>query len=430
MISALVEVVKNIRNAMVAKKKSKNSSLDSVASSQSSARGDVPGFIFSGVSAGIKGKRKKDLALIVSEVPAKAVACFTTNRLKAAPVLYGQRVMRKGILQAVVVNSGNANAVTGPQGLKHVEQTAQEAARLLKIDSDRVLVSSTGKIGVPLPVEKILQALPKAVAALEPQNLLEALRAIQTTDRTLKLHQVRGEYRGKPFHVTGLAKGAGMIEPNMATMLAYLLTDVDLPQGAMKKVFRRIVGDTFNSITVDGDQSTNDTALLLANGSSGLSLSPRAPGWKNWEDALFEVCDSLATQMILDGEGATKAVTIEVQGARNETSARRIAYAIGRSQLVKTAFFGEDPNWGRVFCALGYSGETFDPSRVDIFYGPVALVRRGLPVGSGQELKAHKVMKNQRFTVLVHLNQGKGSARILTSDLTYEYVKINAEYRT
>ncbi len=416
---------------MVAKKKSKSSSaISSEATAPSLRGGDVPGFLFSGVSAGIKGKRKKDLAMIVSEVPAKAVACFTTNRLKAAPVLYGQSVIRKGVLQAVVVNSGNANAVTGPQGLKHVKQTAQAAARLLKINSDQVLVSSTGKIGVPLPVEKILEALPKACAALGPQNLLEALRAIQTTDRTLKLHQVRGEYQGKPFHVTGLAKGAGMIEPNMATMLAYVLTDVDLPLGAMKKLFRRIVGETFNSITVDGDQSTNDTALLLANGSSGLRLTTRSPAWKPWETALFEVCDSLATQMILDGEGATKAVTIEVQGARNDASARRVAYAIGRSQLVKTAFFGEDPNWGRVFCALGYSGETFDPSCVDIFYGPVALVRRGLPVGSGQELKAHKVMKNQRFTVLVHLNQGKGSARILTSDLTYEYVKINAEYRT
>ena len=404
---------------MKRKKEFKNSSIN------------VSGFKFSGVSAGIKGNKKPDLALIVSDFPAKAVATFTTNRLIAAPVLQGLRVIRDGRLQAVVINSGNANAATGPKGLKDSLKTAEIAAHLLKISPQKVLVSSTGKIGIPLPMKKILHGLPQAVKSLSSQGFQKAAAAILTTDAFPKFHTVTGKIGGKAFTVAGLAKGAGMIEPHMATMLAYILTDLDLNFSAMKKSFSQVVEKTFNSITVDGDTSTNDTALLLANGASGIpALNPRSPGWKKFKAALQEVCAALAYQMVKDGEGATKAVEIYVKGALNSKSAKNICFSISRSQLVKTSFFGEDPNWGRVFAAVGYSGETFDPSKVDIFYGPIPLVKKGAPLSKTHESKAHQVMRNPSFRVTVDLKMGKGEAKVWTSDLTYDYVKINAEYRT
>ncbi|MFO1464813.1 MAG: bifunctional glutamate N-acetyltransferase/amino-acid acetyltransferase ArgJ [bacterium] len=391
----------------------------------------IPGFRFSGVTAGIKQVQKPDLALIVADRPVKAVATFTTNRLKAAPVLQGQRAIRGGKLRAVVVNSGNANAATGPQGLKTAWATAEAVAKGLGTSKNQVLVSSTGKIGVQLDARKILQALPGAIQGLAEKNFSQAACAIMTTDAFPKWHAVRGKVGGRPFIVAGFAKGAGMIEPNMATMLAYLFTDLDLPLGAMRKSFRSAVGASFNSISVDGDMSTNDTAVLMASGRSGIPLlKPGSPAWKAFESALLEVCQRLAWMMVQDGEGATKVVEIHVQGAKNAASAKRIAYRIARSPLVKTSFFGQDPNWGRVFAAVGYSGETFDPSRVDIYYGPIALVRNGLPTPVVNEAKAHKVMKNSQFRVLVDLKGGRGEAKVWTSDLGYAYVKINAEYRT
>lgn len=391
----------------------------------------IPGFTFSGVSAGIKVGKKLDLALICCDPPAKAVATFTGNRLKAAPVLQGMKVIRGGKLGAVVVNSGNANAATGPKGLKHSFQTAEAAARLLCIPAKQILVSSTGKIGMPLPIEKLIRALPQACRSLSPQGLPLASQAIMTTDAFPKLCQFRGRIRGKPFSVVGFAKGAGMIEPHMATMLAYILTDLDLPLAAMRRTFREVVEKTFNSISVDGDTSTNDTALFLANGASGIpALKPGSSDWAQFRRGLEEVCQTLAQKIVEDGEGATKVVEIQISGAKNEASARCIAFTIARSCLVKTSFFGEDPNWGRVFAALGYSGETFDPRRVDIHYGPIPLVRKGLSTGLAYEKRAHRIMKNAAFTVRVDLHQGKGEAKVWTSDLTYDYVKINAEYRT
>jgi glutamate N-acetyltransferase / amino-acid N-acetyltransferase len=391
----------------------------------------VPGFRFAGISAGIKQNRQPDLALIVSDIPAKAVATFTTNRLQAAPVLQGKRVIKGARLQAVVINSGNANAATGPRGLRDSLQTAAAVARLLRVPAGSVLVSSTGKIGIPLPVKKIVKALPKVAARLSPSGLTEAARAIMTTDAFPKYHQVKGELFGKPFTIAGFAKGAGMIEPNMATMLAYVVTDLDFHVPSLKRLFSKIVESTFNSITVDGDTSTNDTALLLANGMSGIpALQPGSPGWRKVEALLYELCASLAWMMVKDGEGGTKAVEIHVLGAKNSKSAKNIAFTVARSQLVKTSFFGEDPNWGRVFAAVGYSGESFDPKKVDIHYGEVPLVRKGLPTPSHHEKQAHRLMKNPTFKVTVHLNQGKGEAKVWTSDLTYDYVKINAEYRT
>ncbi len=391
----------------------------------------VAGFRFAGVSAGLKENKKLDLALIVSDRPAKAVAVFTTNRLKAAPVLQGERVIRGRSLQAVVCNSGNANAGTGERGLRDAFKTAGLAAKALAISPKKVLVSSTGKIGVPLAVHRIAKALPNAVRSLSPQGLSLAARAMMTTDAFPKVHSVQGRLNGKPYSILGLAKGAGMIEPHMATMLAYIVTDLDLSWPAMKRSFSEAVERSFNSISVDGDTSTNDTALFLANGAAKIpTLKAGSKSFRQFEKHLLEVCERLAWMMVQDGEGATKVVEVRVRGAKSPAAAKRIAYCIARSQLVKTSFFGEDPNWGRVFAALGYSGETFNPSRVDIYYGPVPLVRNGLPTRGASEKKAHRVMRNPAFQVLVDLKLGRGEAKVWTSDLTYDYVKINAEYRT
>lgn len=389
----------------------------------------VPGFRFASLAAGIKANKKPDLALIVADRPAKATAVFTTNRLKAAPVLQGEKAIRGGKLQAILVNAGCANAATGAQGLKNAFASAKAVARQLKISENSVLVSSTGKIGVQLPIQKIVAALPTAVKSLSPQGFDGAARAIMTTDAFPKVHAVRGKIGGKTYTVAGLAKGAGMIEPHMATMLAYVFTDLDLPAGAMKKAFKQAVEQSFNSISVDGDMSTNDTAVLLASGASGIpALKPGSQAFKRFEKDLLEVCQRLAWMMVQDGEGATKVAQIRVQGAKTPASARKIAYTIARSPLVKTSFFGEDPNWGRVFAAVGYSGETFDPSRVDIFYGSVALVKNGAPTAPPNREKAHRLMLADHFQVIVDLKQGRGEAEVWTSDLGHGYVKINAEY--
>jgi glutamate N-acetyltransferase / amino-acid N-acetyltransferase len=389
----------------------------------------VPGFRFASLAAGIKANKKPDLALIVADRPAKATAVFTANRLKAAPVLQGQKVIKTGKLQAILVNAGCANAATGKQGLKNSFASAKAVARQLKISENSVLVSSTGKIGVQLPIDKIAAAMPRAAAELSPDGFDAAARAIMTTDAFPKVHAVRGKIGGKNYIVAGMAKGAGMIEPHMATMLAYVLTDLDLPAGAMKQAFKKAVDSSFNSITVDGDTSTNDTALLMASGASGIpSLKSGSSQFRRFEKDLLEVCQKLAWMMVQDGEGATKVAKIRVKGAKNQASARKIAYTIARSPLVKTSFFGEDPNWGRVFAAVGYSGETFDPSRVDIFYGSVALVKNGAPTALPNREKAHRLMLKDHFQVIVDLKQGRGEAEVWTSDLGHGYVKINAEY--
>lgn len=369
--------------------------------------------------------------MIVADRPAKAVACFTTNLVQAAPVIQGRDVLRNGKLQAVVINSGNANAVTGKMGLKNAYRTAKEAGKCLRIPSGQVLVSSTGKIGEHLDMGPIVNGLPLAVQKLSPQGWRDAAEAIKTTDAFIKVASRQGKVGNKKFTLTALAKGAGMIEPNMATMLAYILTDMDLSLSLMRRCFRKVVQETFNAITVDGDTSTNDTALLWANGQSGIQLSSSdSKGFVSFNKLLGEICQDIAYQMVLDGEGATKVVGIEIRRAGSDSSARKIAYTVANSQLVKTSFFGEDPNWGRVLAAVGYSGETFDPQKVDIHYGRVPLLRNGKPTSASNEAKAHKVMKNEHFSICIDLKKGRGTARVLTSDLGYEYVKINAEYRT
>lgn len=391
----------------------------------------VPGFRFAGISAGIKGRGIPDLALIVCDRLAAAFGVFTTNRVKAAPVVVSLKNIRNGRARAVIVNSGNANACTGRRGLRDSQAMARVTARALGVPEREVLVCSTGKIGVPLPIDRILSRIPAAVRDLSPGGLLRAARAILTTDRGVKDASLRGQIGGRRFTVVGFAKGAGMIEPHMATMLAFVLTDLNLNGAAGRTIFRRAVDETFNRITVDGDVSTNDTALLLANGLAGnRPFRAASPAGREFSRALKEVMGRLAFQMVADGEGATKVVEVVVRGARSDSEARRIAYTVANSQLVRTSFFGEDPNWGRLLAAAGRSGATLDPDRVDISYDGVRVARGGVSTGRRGEGEAKKAMRKQAFRVILDLHRGRGTFSILTSDLSVAYVRLNADYRT
>lgn len=402
----------------------------------------VKGFKFAGLHCGIKeNPHKKDLSLIYSELPCQIAATYTTNLAKAAPVILDERKMKKGLCQAIIMNSGNANACTGNLGLKNAQKMINETAKALKLSPDLVFVSSTGKIGVQMPIEKICRGIRKIVSDLDETSIEDAARGILTTDFFPKIACVRGKMGKVSYNIAGFAKGAGMIEPAMrgptssgplhATMLGYFLTDLCIPAKVLQSVWNKVVDETFNRITVDGDMSTNDTAILLANGMAGnppLRLNSREA--RHFEENLKTVAMNLALKMVEDGEGATKVVELIIQGARNEAEARRIAYKVGRSQLVKTSFFGEDPNWGRLLAAVGYSGEKVNPEKVDIYYGKVKLVSKGLGLPKSVERKAHQVMKAKHFPIIIDLKQGKASYRIWTSDITYDYVKLNAEYRT
>ncbi len=402
----------------------------------------VRGFKFAGLHCGIKeNPNKKDLSLVYSEVPCQIAATYTTNLVKAAPVLIDEKKMKKGLCQAIIMNSGNANACTGILGLKNAEKMVSETAKALNISADLVFVSSTGKIGVQMPIEKILKGVRQIAPALDADSIEDAARGILTTDFFPKIAFVRGKIGKYSYSIAGFAKGAGMIEPAMkgptssgslhATMLGYFLTDLNVSAKVLQQIWNEVVEETFNCITVDGDMSTNDTAILLANGLAGNpSLKAKSKEAKQFQVNLKKVATELALKMVEDGEGATKVVELIVKGARSEAEAKRIAYKIGRSQLVKTSFFGEDPNWGRLLAAVGYSGEKVQPEKVDIYYGKVKLVSKGLGLPKEAERKAHQVMKAKHFPITVDLKLGKASYRIWTSDLTYDYVKLNAEYRT
>jgi glutamate N-acetyltransferase/amino-acid N-acetyltransferase len=395
----------------------------------------VPGFRFAGISAGIKKTGKPDLALVFSEVPATAVASFTTNLVQAAPVLVSKRNARSGVCRAVVINSGNANACTGKRGLKDAEAMVRAAAKSLRVPERQVLVCSTGKIGIPLPIGRIVSRIPNAVRALSVDGLKKSAEAILTTDAGVKLAHAEGRIFGKKYRIAGFAKGAGMIEPRMAvphaTMLAYILTDAFVTGDVLKALFKNSVEETFNRVTVDGDMSTNDTAVVLANGLAGnRAFSRKTPECRQFAEKLYNVMESLARQMVMDGEGATKCVAIEVKNARSDADARRIAYAVANSLLVKTSFYGQDPNWGRVLGAAGRAGAALDPDRVDIHYGNVRVARRGRSTGEAADRKAKAVMKAPAFTVTVDCRLGRGAFRVYSSDLTLEYVRINSCYRT
>lgn len=392
----------------------------------------VPGFLASGVRCGIKKKEgAKDLALIYSEVPASAAAVFTKNAVKAAPVLLDMERIKSGKGRAVLINSGNANACNGSEGLKTAKAMAKGIADSLDIKEGLVYVSSTGVIGEPLPLEKITAAIPDLVKDLREDGWREAEEAIMTTDAFPKMAGVMINIGGKKVTIMGIAKGAGMIHPNMATMLSYMATDCAVSPALLHKALRNAVEISFNSITVDGDTSTNDTVLILANGKAGnRPLTARSGDMGIFQSALNYITRELAKMIVRDGEGATKVIEIHVKGAYNDLDARKAAFAIGRSNLVKTAFFGMDPNWGRIAAAVGYSEARVTPDKMDIYFNEIQVVKNGLCVGGDWEKKAREAMKGSEVKVTVDLNLGRSESVVWSSDLTYEYVKINASYRS
>lgn len=392
---------------------------------------NIKGFQFSAVEAAIKKPGRLDLALIVSEVPAVVAGVYTTNAVKAAPVILDQERTKNGTCRAIVVNSGNANACTGPVGMADAREMTRLVAEGLGTAEEEVLVCSTGVIGVPLPMERMRAGIPLLVQGLGAGTLDDVARAIMTTDTFPKLEVRTGSAGGKEYTIAGIAKGAGMIMPNMATMLAFIVTDAAVDPAWLRTVFAAGVDRSFNAITVDGDTSTNDTALIMANGAAGTPvLSAGSDGAADFVRLLDEVLLALAKLIVKDGEGATKFVEIAVKGARSDADAKRAAMAVANSCLVKTAFFGQDANWGRIFAAVGYSGAEVDPDRAELFFDDVQMVRNGVFVGGDAEARGTEVLKKKEFSVAVDLHLGAGEATVYTSDLSYDYVKINADYRT
>jgi glutamate N-acetyltransferase/amino-acid N-acetyltransferase len=391
----------------------------------------VPGFKAAGTAAGIKKHGGLDLALIFSETPATAAGIFTTNRVKAAPVLITKARLRQGMAQAILINSGNANACTGSEGLAAARQTSREAARILNLRKSLVLPCSTGVIGQPLPAEKIMQGLPDLAARLKPEGLAEAAAAIMTTDTRPKTASAQGNIGRAAVTVAGIAKGAGMIHPDMATLLVFVLTDAALNPLVLKGFLKEAADRSFNRITIDGDTSTNDTVLVLAGGQAGnapLSGSDRAS--EAFRGMLGEVMQDLARQVVADGEGATRLYRIIVQGAATPLDAKRAAATLATSPLVKTAMAGADVNWGRLMAALGRSGARFDPEKVEIAFGEQVIVRHGQGLGEQAEALAQKLILAGPFTVTIRLNSGAFTDYYDTCDLTEDYIKINASYRS
>jgi len=392
---------------------------------------DIKGFQFSAVEAAIKKPGRKDLALIFSEVPALACAVFTTNSVKAAPVLLSAERIANGTAQALVVNSGNANACTGEQGMVVARETTHLVAEGLRIADEAVQVSSTGVIGVQMPLERFKNTIPALIEGLSSGTLDDVAEAIMTTDTFPKMEARDGRAGGSSYTVAGIAKGAGMIMPNMATMLSFIITDAAVEPATLDTAFRRSVNTSFNIISVDGDTSTNDTCLIMANGQAGNPpIAAGTPEAAAFEALLHDVLLSLAKQIVKDGEGATKFVEVRVTGAKDDADAKRAAMAIANSSLVKTAFFGQDANWGRIFAAVGYSGAQVDQTLLSLRFDDVVMAKNGVFVGGDAEARGTEVLKRKEFAVTVDLGLGSSSATVYTSDLSHEYVSINADYRT
>ncbi|MDD3620579.1 MAG: bifunctional glutamate N-acetyltransferase/amino-acid acetyltransferase ArgJ [Desulfobulbaceae bacterium] len=393
---------------------------------------NIKGFSAAAMAAGIRYKDRLDLALIYSEVPAVATGVFTTNKIKAAPLLLDMERLGQGRAQAVLINSGNANACNGPQGMETAVAASAVAARELGIDEKLVQVASTGVIGQPMDLKPFEAAVPQLVRSLSPEGFDDVARAVMTTDTVPKTSARQVEIDGVEVSLLGIAKGSGMIMPDMATMLCFIMTDAQIVFQELQAVVRRCVDLTFNRITVDGDTSTNDMVLALANGAAGNTwIDEENPqGREALEAAVLDICRDLAIQIVADGEGATKLVTIRVIGARDDEGAMAAAQTIANSALVKTAFFGEDANWGRIMAALGRSGCLFDPEKVAIYFDDAQMVRDGAGLGAAAEEACTAVLRQDRFTVTVDLQDGLGTAEVHTCDLSLDYVRINADYRS
>lgn len=387
------------------------------------------GFYYSTVKAGIKYRDRYDLALIYSKKPAQAAGVFTTNQIKAAPVKVCMKRIKSGFAQAIILNSGNANACTGKKGIEDTIEITEKLAQKLNINKELILPLSTGVIGMPMPMERILPALNELASNLGNAEPLQVAQAIMTTDTFPKISSKQINTANGVITILGICKGAGMISPNMATMLSVILTDARIDAELLREALKIAVSDSFNSITVDGDMSTNDTVLLLANGESGTDkIERKSPLWRLFKDALNEACLELAKLIVKDGEGATKFITINVRGAKTSADAKRVAKAVANSPLVKTAFYGEDPNWGRIIAAVGYSGVPVKEEKIEIYINGICLFEKGLPTMREEELKDS--LKQKEIEILINLNLGKSKAKLFTTDLSEEYVRVNSAYRT
>ena len=385
------------------------------------------GFSAAGISAGIKKKISKDMALIVSDVPAVSAGVFTTNQVQAAPVKWDISVVEQKTARAIVMNSGNANACTGASGLADAEAMAALAASKLGTAAREIFVCSTGTIGKPLPMDKIAVGVEKLFEHLSPENGMDAAEAMMTTDLVSKTVTAEIQIGGKPVRITGLAKGSGMIEPNMATMLAFILTDADIQKESFQCALSKATEKSFNRITVDGDRSTNDSVLCLANGLAGNeTLTHESKDWLLFCETLDRLLFDLSMMIVKDGEGATRVVTINVRGAASDGEANEAARAVANSMLNKTAWAGTRPNWGRIADAVGYSHAQIQEDKIDIDYDDVPAVRGGTAAGTPEEKLVAAVSK-EAFSINVNLNLGDGCATVYTCNCTEDYVRINVE---
>ena len=389
----------------------------------------LQGFKAAAVASGLKKVHGLDLALIVSERAATAAGVFTANKVKAAPVILSQKNIQNGRATAIIANAGNANACTGNPGLADAERTADLVGKALGISPDEILVASTGVIGQRLNMDKVSSAIPELREALTSEGIPMAAQAIMTTDSFPKTSIFDGRAGNNPYRIVGLAKGAGMIMPNMATMLCFILTDIQITPNDLQTVLRVSTEKTFNRITVDGDTSTNDMVLMLANGMAGNeSLSEQ--DHTQFSEGLSGVMETLARMIVKDGEGATKLVDVEIRNAFSPEDAQKAARTVANSSLVKTAFYGQDPNWGRIMAALGRADIEMDETRVDIWINDVQIVSGGIGNGVAVEKQAAEIMTRTEFMLSIDLHQGTHFEHVVTSDLTHEYISINANYRT
>ncbi len=387
------------------------------------------GFLFSTAEAAIKKPGRNDLSLIYSEREAVMSGMFTTNKVKAAPVKLDMKRIASGTGQAIIVNSGNANACTGEQGTRDAAEMAEMVAKGLNLKQEEVYVCSTGVIGSPMPMDRIRPGIRELLCTLGKSTLHDVASAIMTTDTFPKVASERLEVENKTGTITGICKGAGMIRPDMATMLSFMMTDLSIEKSALSSALKEAVHGSFNRITVDGDMSTNDTILMMANGKAGNRIiTERSRAFKIFSSALLDVAYELSRLIVKDGEGATKLVEIEVKNAKHRRDAEKAAFAIADSLLVKTALYGNDANWGRIMAALGYSGVHFKEEATDIFFGKIRVAKNG--ISTGRDKDAAVVLKEKEVKIIVDLHLGNAFSKVLTCDLTGDYVKINAEYRT
>ncbi|MDH4230494.1 MAG: bifunctional glutamate N-acetyltransferase/amino-acid acetyltransferase ArgJ [Nitrospirota bacterium] len=387
------------------------------------------GFLFSTAGAAIKKPGRKDIALIISEADANIAGTFTTNTVKAAPVKICMNKIKSGKGRVIVVNSGNANACTGAQGTKDANEIISHISKQLKISAALIYPCSTGVIGTPMPMERILPSLPALTKNVGNFSLEDVAGAIMTTDTFPKIVIKKIKVGNVTGTISGICKGAGMIAPNMATMLCYILTDIAVEQKTLNKVLKNAVNKSFNRITIDGDMSTNDTVLMMANGLLGNTpVTAKSESLPAFQKALDDLAYGLAKLVVKDGEGATKLVEVYVKGTRNERDAARAALSIANSSLVKTAIYGNDANWGRIMAALGYSGVAFREEKTDIYFNNIKVVKGGL--ANNKDREATEALKAKNIKITVNLHAGTASSKVLTCDLTEEYIRINAEYRT